>query len=109
MAPEDERKSIWAAVGLNSDRITALEAIVKDRDESMREIIREAVRAAMPKALLTDEEHGWVKLAIQREAQMSAFRRAVIEKSFIGLVWAGILGIGIMIREYAIAHGVWRP
>lgn len=43
MAPEDERKSIWAAVGLNSDRITALEAIVKDRDESMREMIREAV------------------------------------------------------------------
>ena len=54
MAPEDERKSIWAAVGLNSDRITALEAIVKDRDESMREMIREAVRDVLLNVAASD-------------------------------------------------------
>jgi hypothetical protein len=47
-------------------------------------------------------------MAIAREAQMIAFRRAVIEKTLIGLVWAGIIGLGIVFREYAIAHGMWK-
>lgn len=109
MNPDDERAAFWEAVHTVDDRVTDLKARFEERDNMTLEMIERAVRAAMPKALLTDEEHGWVKLAIQREAQMIAFRRAVIEKSFIGLVWAGILGIGIIIREYAIAHGVWRP
>jgi hypothetical protein len=77
--------------------------------DDIREMIRSAVQEAMPKALLTEDEHSWVKLAIRREAQMIAFRTAVIEKTFIGLIWAGIIGLGIIVREYAIAHGIWRP
>lgn len=109
MNPDDERAAFWQAVHTVGDRVTDLKARFDERDNMTLEMIEMAVRAAMPKALLTDEEHGWVKLAIQREVQMIAFRRAVIEKTLIGLVWAGILGIGIMIGEYAITHGMWKP
>ena len=109
MNPEDERAAFWAAVHATDDRVTDLRARFEERDSMTLDMIQDAVRAAMPKAMMTDEEHVWVKMAIQREAQMIAFRRAVIEKTFIGLVWAGIIGLGIVIREYAIAHGIWRP
>lgn len=108
MNPDDERASFWKAVHTVDDRVTGLEAVVNTRNEMMRESIREAVADAMPKALMTDEEHAWVKLAIQREAQMIAFRRAVIEKTFIGLIWAGLAAVAVIVREYAIAHGMWR-
>lgn len=109
MNPDDERAAFWQAVHTVDDRVTALEATVNTRNEVLRDSILSAVREAMPTALLSDDEHRWVKLAIQREAESAAFRRAVIEKSFIGLVWAGIVGLGLIIREYAIAHGMWRP
>jgi len=109
MEPEKERDAVWKALSVNSDRITELEAIVSTRSEMTRETILSAVREAMPSAMLSDDEHRWVQLAIQREAQMIAFRRAVIEKTFTGLVWAGLVAAGLVIREYAIAHGMWRP
>ena len=109
MAPEDERKSIWAAVGLNSDRITALEAIVKDRDESMREMIREAVRDALPIRLPTEKQLQYLDSAIERQAQSIAFRRKIIEGSALWAVPLLIMAFLAMVREYMIAHGMWRP
>ena len=109
MSPDDEREAFWKAVHTVDDRVTALESAMNTRNELMRDAIHSAVREAMPTALLSDDEHRWVRLAIKREAEAAAFRRAVIEKSFIGLVWAGIVGLGLIIREYAIAHGMWRP
>lgn len=76
--------------------------------EDVRALIRNAVQESMPRTTLSDDEHAWVKLAIQREAQMIAFRRAVIEKTLAGLLWAGIVALGLILREYAIAHGMWR-
>ena len=73
------------------------------------EMIQTAVREAMPRPMMTEQEHAWVKLAIERQAQSIAFRRQVIEKSLTGLIWAGIVGLGLIVREYAIAHGMWRP
>lgn len=108
MKPEDEREAFWQAINVTSDRVTELEAVMNTRNEMMRDAIQSAVRDAMPTALLSDDEHRWVRLAIQREAQSAEFRRAVIEKTFIGLIWAGIVGLGIVVREYAIAHGMWR-
>lgn len=107
--PQDERESFWKAVHTVDDRVTALESVVNTRNEMMREAIQSAVREAMPTALLSDDEHTWVRMAIQREAQMASFRRAVIEKTLLGLIWAGIVGLALMLREYAIAHGMWRP
>ena len=109
MNPDDERASFWSAVHTVDDRVTRLEAKVTERIDMTREDIREAVRAAMPTALLSEEEHRWVQLAIRREAQMIDFRRAVIEKSLAGLAWAAIVALGLVVREYAIAHGMWRP
>lgn len=108
MDPQDERDAFWKAVHTVDDRVTTLESIVHTRNEMMRESIADAVRAAMPSALLSDDEHRWVKMAIQREAQLISFRRAVIEKTLVGLVWAGILAIGVILREFAVAHGLWK-
>lgn len=107
--PEDERERFWRAVELNAEKITELEAVVNTRQEMMRETITQAVQSAMPKAMLTDDEHRWVQLAIKREVQQIAFRQAVIEKSSIALIWAGIVFIGVVAREYMVAHGMWRP
>jgi hypothetical protein len=109
MEPSDEREIFWTAINTNSDRITELEAIVTARNEMTRDNILSAVREAMPSAMLSDDEHRWVQMAIHAEAQRIAFRRAVIEKSLLGLIWVGIIGVGIVVREYAIAHGMWRP
>lgn len=86
-----------------------------ERDDALRELIREAVRDAVREAApddpcrMSEKQHAWVDLAIEREARRGVFQRAVIEKSLLGLIWAGIIGLGIVVRDYAIAHGMWRP
>lgn len=105
----DEREAFWKAVHTVDDRVTDLKARLEERDSMTLEMIQSAVRQAMPSSLMSEDEHAWVKLAIKREAQMISFRQAVIEKTLIGLVWAGIVALGLVIREYAIAHGMWRP
>lgn len=57
---------------------------------------------------LTDEERQWVQLAIQREAQSIKLRRAIIEKTLGGLVWAAVVAIGYLLLDYAKNHG-WKP
>lgn len=109
MNPDDERAAFWQAVHTVDDRVTALEATVNTRNEMMRETIQAAVREAMPSAILSDEQHRWVQLAIEREAQRAAFRRKVIESSAIWAVPFVILAVLAVFREYAIAHGMWRP
>lgn len=109
MTPDDERAAFWKAVHTVDDRVTALEVVVNTRNDLMRESIQAAVKEAMPKSLLSDEEHRWVQLAIERQVQMIAFRRAVIEKTLLGLIWAGIIAAGLVVKDYAVSHGMWRP
>lgn len=109
MTPDDERAAFWKALHTVDDRVTALEAVVNTRNDLMRESIQAAVKEAMPKSLLSDEEHRWVQLAIERQVQMIAFRRAVIEKTLLGLIWAGIIAAGLVVKDYAVSHGMWRP
>lgn len=88
-------------------------------DDALRELIREAVRDAVRDAvpdtncLMSAKQHAWVDLAIEREARREAFQRAVIEKTLLGLIWAGLVtvfgAIALVAREYMIAHGMWRP
>lgn len=106
---DDKQIAYWSALRAVDLRVSSLERAMQQIKDEMRDIVTDAVRQSMPTATLSDDEHHWVRLAIQREAQMIAFRRAVIEKSLIGLVWAGIIAVGIVAREYAIAHGMWRP
>ena len=77
MSPEDRKELI-------SDIITALEA--------------------KPATLLSDEEHRWVKMAIQKEAQSIELRKAIIEKTLAGLVWMFIVGVGYVFLEFINNH-----
>lgn len=56
---------------------------------------------------LTAEEVSYVRLAIQREAQSIKLRQAVIEKTFVGLVWMGLIFLGTVLLEYLKSHG-WK-
>ena len=46
---------------------------------------------------LTAEEAQWVKLAIAKEAQSIKLRQAIIEKTLSALIWAGVVGLAMLI------------
>ncbi len=89
-----------------------------EHGDALRELIREAVRDAVRDALpghecLADDELSAVRLLISRETQRAQFRKKIIDSS---VAWAipallALLGLTLwtMLREYAIAHGVWKP
>ena len=62
-----------------------------------------AIRSAEPS--LSDEEQRWVRLAIQSEAQSIQMRKAIIEKTLGGLLWAAIVALGYVFVDYAKNHG----
>ena len=104
---DDERSRVWRAIEMNGLRIDDISARIDDLQASMRETITQAVKDSMPRALLTDEEHRYVQLAIKRESQRIAFRQKVIDNTLTGLVWALVVGLGVMVKEYLVAHG-WK-
>ena len=55
---------------------------------------------------LTEEEQAWVRLAIQKEAQSIAFRKAIIEKTITGLVWSAVVGCGYVFLDFFRTHVV---
>jgi len=63
--------------------------------------------------VLTVGQHRWVEMAIEREAQTLAFRRAIIEKTTGALVWAIIAGLALLIwvpmREFIQLHFWNKP
>lgn len=74
-----------------------------ERNELIADIAA-AIRNSEP--VLSQEEIQYVRMAIKREAQSIAFRNAIIEKSLTGLVWAAILGLGYVIKEWLNSHGM---
>ncbi len=76
----------------------------QERDELVAEIAA-AVRSRHSDALLSEEEMRWVRLAIQKEAQSIELRKAIIEKSLVGLAWMCIVGVGSVFMSWATAHG----
>lgn len=102
-----ERERFWRALETQTERIHAIETSVEQRAVVMKDVINTAVKDAMPKALLTDEEHRWVRLAIEREAQSIAFRKAVIDKTLLGLIWGVVSVMGTFLyaglKEWAKA------
>ena len=79
----------------------------QERDELIS-AIASAVRQRATDTQLTDDEQRWVRMAIKKEAQSIALRKAIIEKSLTGLVWAAIVGVGAMFLQWATAHG-YKP
>jgi len=59
--------------------------------EELVTLLKEVISEAVEQHPLTDDEVKWVRLAIEAEAKKAAFRKAVIEKTFIGLVSSGAL------------------
>jgi hypothetical protein len=88
------------------ERVERLEQSIHARVESV-------VNSALDGRMLSDDERRWVRLAIQSEGQRAAFRRAVIEKTLQGLIWAAVLGLlSILWRissEWIVVHFGFRP
>ena len=57
-------------------------------------------------ACLNMEEQQWVKNAIKAQNDMERLRKAIIEKTLAGLIWAAILGLGYLIVDFFRNHGL---
>ena len=74
-----------------------------ERSELIADIVS-ALHAATP--LITDEETRWVRQAIQLQCERAKFRKAIIEKTLAGLIWAALAGLGYMFIDWATLHGL---
>lgn len=75
--------------------------------EDQRNEIIEAVKAGLQAHPLSPDEVMWVRLAIQASVERAELRKAVIEKTLAGLVWAALCGLGLFLVGYVSAH--WIP
>ena len=75
----------------------------EERAELVADIIS-AIHAATPP--ITDDETRWVRQAIQLQCDRAKFRKAVIEKTLAGLIWAALVGLGYIFVEWASMYGI---
>lgn len=71
------------------------------------DIVKSAVAEAVEAHPLSSDEVHWVRMAIEAEANKAAFRKAVIEKTFVGLISAATLGLGAWLIDFFVKH--WKP
>ena len=109
MSLDDERSALARQIDYLGDSLTRVDAEIEAVRRTMAEDIKRAVKEAVPEMILSPDEQRSLKLLIKRQEQAIAFRTAIIEKSLTSLVWAAVVGAALVIREYAIAHGMWRP
>ena len=81
-----------------------IDGIIKDLPGQIEDAVTKAVAAHT----LSPEQRQWVELAIQREAQSIRLRQAIIEKTLTGLVWAGVVGLGVIVMTWLESHGFKR-
>lgn len=62
-----------------------------------------AITSSAP--VMSDEERRWVQMAMKRQAQSIELRQAIITHTFKGLIWAGVIALFILFKEWAMAHG----
>ncbi len=55
---------------------------------------------------LDREEQQWVRNAIKAQNDMERLRKAIIEKTLAGLVWAAILGVVYLFVDFLRNHGL---
>lgn len=67
--------------------------------EELLELVREAVSSSVVIHPLSPDEIQWVRLAIKAEVERAAFRRAIIEKTLIGLMIAGVSWLGVWLVD----------
>jgi hypothetical protein len=71
--------------------------------------IAAAIQLQVPVASFDADEVTALKLLIKKQEQNIKLRQAVIDKSLTALVWAGLVGLAMIGREYAVNHGMWKP
>jgi hypothetical protein len=69
-------------------------------------LVKTAVNEAVEAHPLSPDEVHWVRMAIEAEASKAAFRKAVIEKTFVGLISAATLGAGAWLVDFFVRH--WK-
>lgn len=74
--------------------------------EDLLILLKEVVREAVESHPLSNEEAQWVRMAIEAEAKRAAFRQAVIDKTFIGLMSSAAIGIAMYSIDFFRSH--WR-
>ncbi len=55
---------------------------------------------------LDREEQQWVRNAIKAQNDMERLRKAIIEKTLAGLIWAAILGVVYLFVDFLRNHGL---
>ena len=70
------------------------------------QLVKHAVSEAVEAHPLSPDEVHWVRMAIEAEASKAACRKTVIEKTFVGLVSAGVLALGTYIVRVFLEH--WK-
>jgi len=91
--------SVLADMLAGSDR--RIDAIIEQLPDRIEDAVGRAMAASHQ---LTAEQHQWVLLAIQREAQSIRLRQAIIEKTLAGLVWAAVVGLGVLVYHGAVDY-----
>ena len=74
--------------------------------EELITLLKEVISEAVEQHPLSDDEVKWVRLAIEAEAKRAAFRKAVIEKTFIGLMSSAV--IGLLMYGFDIFRTHWK-
>jgi len=69
-------------------------------------LLKEVISEAVEQHPLSDDEVQWVRMAIQEEAKRAAFRQAVIDKTFIGLMSSAAIGLVMYGVEFFKNH--WK-
>ncbi len=88
-----------------ADMLAGSERRIDEIINQLPDRIEGAVGRAMAAShQLTAEQHQWVLLAIQREAQSIRLRQAIIEKTLAGLVWAAVVGLGVLVYHGAVDY-----
>ena len=70
------------------------------------QLVKQAVNEAVESHPLSPDEVHWVRMAIQAEAERAELRKAIINKTFAGLVWIGIVAAGGWLVDFITSH--WR-
>jgi hypothetical protein len=74
--------------------------------EDLISLLKEAVSEYAQTHPLSTEEIQWVRMAIKAEADRASLRKAIIEKSLAGLIWAGIIASGGWLIDIFVSH--WK-
>jgi len=77
----------------------------EERAEFAADIAAALMERQAPSEVLSDDEIRVLKLLIKKQEQSIELRKAIIEKTLIGLVWLVVLGLGTLIFDFAKNHG----